>query len=93
MSEFIPPTPPGFDNVRVIERPDGYYWQQIGAIEEYGPFPTCAAAAADIEASNAEPPEIGETLGEMEAEIGIADWVDPDTGQPAEDSVPRIDDQ
>ena len=32
------------------------------------------------------------TLEEAESEIGIANWIDPDTGEPAEESVPRIED-
>jgi hypothetical protein len=35
-------------------------------------------------------PEPGETFAEAEAEIGIADFVDPDTGEPAEESRPRL---
>jgi hypothetical protein len=35
-------------------------------------------------------PEPSETLAEAEAEIGIADFVDPDTGEPAEESRPRL---
>ena len=30
--------------------------------------------------------EPGESLAEVEAEIGIADWNDPDTGLPAEET-------
>jgi hypothetical protein len=26
----------------------------------------------------------GETLAEAESEIGVADWIDPDSGEPAE---------
>jgi hypothetical protein len=37
--------------------------------------------------------ELGETLQEAESELGISEWIDPDTGVPAEDSVPRIEDQ
>jgi len=36
--------------------------------------------------------EDGEPLEEAESDIGIADWIDPDTGEPAEDSVPHIED-
>jgi len=34
--------------------------------------------------------EPGETVAEAVAEIGVAEWVDPDTGEPAEDVVTRI---
>jgi hypothetical protein len=37
--------------------------------------------------------EPGESLAEAEAEIGIADWIDADTGTPAEESVPHIEDR
>jgi len=30
--------------------------------------------------------EPGETLAEAETEIGMSDWVDPDTGLPAEEN-------
>ena len=36
--------------------------------------------------------EPGETLAEAEDEIGISDWIDPDTGEPAEESIPRTED-
>ena len=34
----------------------------------------------------------GTTLAEAEDEIGISGWIDPDTGQPAEESIPRTED-
>lgn len=36
--------------------------------------------------------EPGEALKEAEAEIGISDWVDSDTNEPAEEERPRIED-
>ena len=36
--------------------------------------------------------EPGETLEEAEDEIGISSWIDPDTGEPAEESIPRTED-
>ncbi|HXF67136.1 MAG TPA: hypothetical protein VNK67_10635 [Burkholderiales bacterium] len=35
-------------------------------------------------------PGPGEALREAEDEIGIADWIDPQTGEPAEEQVPRL---
>jgi hypothetical protein len=29
---------------------------------------------------------------DAESELGISEWIDPDSGEPAEDSVPRIED-
>ena len=37
--------------------------------------------------------EEGETLQEAEAEIGIADWIDPETGKPAEGPTPHFSDE
>jgi len=83
------PVPSG----RVFERPDGFYWKDGAEPEEYGPFPTRAEAEAAMQASESESEiEPGETLQEAESELGISEWIDPDTGGPAEDSVPRIED-
>jgi hypothetical protein len=48
-------------------------------------------ALADMAEADGEAPEPGETLQEAEDEIGIADWIDPDTGDPAEGFLrPRL---
>ena len=47
---------------------------------------------AELQAAEGGDYEPGETLEEAESEIGVADWIDPDTGEPAEESVPRIED-
>lgn len=79
------------DATRILERADGFYWQRRTDGTEFGPFDTLAKAIADREyADNNE--EAGESLDEAKSEIGIADWTDPETGQPAEESIPRIDD-
>jgi len=36
--------------------------------------------------------EVGESLEDAEAEIGISDWIDPETGEPAEDFSTRLND-
>ena len=79
---------------RVLERPDGFYWEAKG--KERGPFVTRAEAEADLlsggeaEGEVEAPSEGG--LQEAESELGISEWIDPDTGVPAEDNVPRIED-
>jgi hypothetical protein len=77
---------------RVVERPDGFYWEATGEAKPYGPFPTRDEAQDDMLSAGGEAPEPGESLQEAESEIGISDWVDPDTGIPAEDNVPHIED-
>jgi len=89
----IPETPPDYDQTRVIERPDGFYWQDRLTDVLYGPFPTLLEAVLDMQAGDDTGFEAGETLGEAEAEIGISDQVDPDTGQPEEGFRPHLSDQ
>ena len=90
MTQVIPETPPEFDSTRLIERPDGFYWQSKAGTEEFGPFATLLAAVQDMQAREEAEPEPGETVQEAEAEIGVSDWTDPETGEPAEESVPRL---
>jgi hypothetical protein len=80
---------------RVIERPDGYYWEDKHKGETHGPFTTLAEAEADLLSGGAaaeESDEVPESLQEAESELGINEWIDPDTGGPAEDNVPHIED-
>lgn len=79
------------DSTRIVERLDGYYWQDERSAQLIGPFATREEAEATMQYSD-EAVEPGETLEEAEAEIGIADWIDQETGVPAEESVPRIED-
>jgi hypothetical protein len=72
------------DDRRVFERPDGYYWQDKLTGKEYGPFVTTAEASQDMDYRAESDYEPGETLEEAEDELGISDWVDPDTGELAE---------
>lgn len=92
-TEVIPETPPDYDQTRVIERPDGFYWQDKLTEESYGPFPTLLAAVEDMQNHEGNGYEEGESLEEAESEIGIADWIDPETGQPAEEMPPHRSDE
>lgn len=77
---------------RVIERPDGFYWERAKG-KLAGPYATLAEAEADMLADGAaEEVEVPESLQEAESELGISEWIDPDTGGPAEDNVPRLED-
>ena len=90
MTHVIPETPPDYDDTRIIERPGGFYWQSKSGGREFGPFPTLLAAVLDMQYRNDAGIEPGGTLEEAEADLGIADWIDPETGEPAEESVPRV---
>lgn len=72
----------------LILRPDGYYWQEPDGKQDFGPFESRELALADMSAADEQSPEPGETLQEAEGEIGIADWIDPETGEPAEGQSP-----
>lgn len=76
---------------KIMLRPDGYYWQAPDGKQEFGPFESLEMAMADMGAVDEQAPEPGETLQEAEDEIGIAGWIDPETGEPAEgQSPPRL---
>lgn len=91
MAPQIPETGPDFDRTRLIERPDGFYWQSTDGGREYGPFPSLIAAMEDMAATDNG--TAADTLQEAEDAFGVAEWIDPDTGAPAEDSVPHIEDR
>lgn len=86
MKQTTPETPPGEDSTRIIERPDGFYWLDTESGEEYGPFATLLDATLDMEYNVDSDYEPGETLEEAEDELGISDWIDPDTGAPGEET-------
>jgi len=82
------------DMGHIMLRPDGYHWQSPDGKQEFGPFETLEAALADMESAGEETSEPGETLQEAEDELGVSDWVDPDTGQLAEGlSTPHLSDE
>lgn len=76
----------------VVERPDGFYWVAADGRNEVGPFASFAEAEADMNAAFESGEAPAEALQEVEAEIGIAEWIDPETGLPAEEERPRIED-
>jgi hypothetical protein len=84
------PIPTENDQTQVIERPDGFYWQDKLSEKEYGPFPTLLEAMQDMQGQNESGYEEGESLEEAEAEIGIAEWIDPETGELSEGVSPRF---
>jgi len=74
---------------QIVQRPDGFRWIAADGRQEFGPFDTLELATADmLDAADDNAPQPGETLQEAQSEIGIADWLDPDTGEPAEGLCP-----
>ncbi|GMV01684.1 MAG: hypothetical protein KJZ98_01875 [Burkholderiaceae bacterium] len=95
MTQKIPTTSADFDHTRIIERPDGFYWQDDADGREYGPFQTMLEAAADMQLADDEAAaeEAGaDDLREAGHLLGVPDWVDPDTGHLADDERTRTDD-
>ena len=78
----------------ILKRPDGFYWQRKSG-DLRGPFVTRGEAEADRLAdgfADEEERESGVPLHEAEFDLGMAEWIDPDTGGPAEDHIPRLED-
>lgn len=90
MSKTIPETPPDFYKTRIMERPDGFYWQSRLDGREFGPFASLLEAVQDIQYDAENGLEPGVSVNEAEADIGVAEWIDPETGEPAEEDVPRL---
>ena len=76
---------------RVVEHPDGWYWVAPDGHQQFGPFESMEAVLADMDIADAGP-DNGQTLGETERVLGLADWIDPETGTLAEDTPVRLED-
>jgi len=91
IDEGLPPdiTPPEAGSL--VQHPDGWYWLADSGRQQFGPYASADEALAAMMAAGEDAVEPGETLFEAEQELGIADWLDPDTGEPAEGShTPHI---
>ena len=86
----VPPEPIAEDagSGEIVARPDGYHWIAPDGRQEFGPFETLELAQAYRDGDDAGAPEPAETVQEVEAEIGMSDWIDPETGEPAEGPCP-----
>jgi hypothetical protein len=89
--KLAPPPAPATGEERVIEHPDGFYWLADDERAEVGPFESFEAALTDLLACGGEV-AAEERLDELESELGVTDWIDPDTGAPAEDQRTRLED-
>jgi hypothetical protein len=80
------------DSGAVVQHPDGYYWLAPDGRQQFGPFATAQEAQDDMNAAGEEGIEPGETLREAEQELGLAEWVDSETGELAEQTGTRLED-
>ena len=90
--QSLPGTAAELEGVRVIERPDGFWVQPAAGGHEFGPYATLVEAIESHRTEDEEELEPGGTLAEVEADLGVSDWIDPETSAPAEDRVPHIED-
>jgi hypothetical protein len=76
----------------IVLRPgSGYWWHALDG-QSFGPFASWELAYADMHTGDPDDLEPGESVQEAESELGISDWIDPDTGEPAEgQATPHID--
>jgi hypothetical protein len=89
---LVTPSPSEDDQDQVVERPDGFYWQDLLSKKLHGPFPTRPDAMHEMHARNGDSYEEDDTLDDADAEteIGMANWVDPETGELSEGSLPHL---
>ena len=72
----------------IVDRPDGYYWIGPDGERDFGPYETYELAKEARDAVDDEALAPGDALLVAEREIGIADWIDAETGEPAEGQSP-----
>jgi len=87
LSDITPP-----EAGALIQHPDGWYWLADSGRQQFGPYASADEALAEMMAAGEESIEPDESLSEVEQELGISDWLDPDTGSPAEDMHTRLED-
>jgi len=80
------------DTQGIVQRPDGWYWLAEDGRQEIGPFASQAEALADLQSAQ-EGSEPGALLREAEKDLGVEDWIDPETQELAEDHTPHIEDR
>ena len=71
----------------ILVRPDGFYWRAPDGHQEFGPFASREEALVNMNKGTLDF-AADDTLWEAEREIGLADWLDPETGEPAEGGSP-----
>ena len=86
------PTAPVIDGASrdIVERPDDDCSKVPDGHQGSGPFETYELAEAERDAVGDEALAPGETLQETLHEIGVDDWIDAETGSPAGDEPPHL---
>ena len=88
-----PAPAPGNSEALLVERPEGFYWQDPRTRELSGPYPSALDAVESLQLRDEEEYQENESLQEMEHELGISDWMDPGTGELVETAAPHLSDE
>jgi hypothetical protein len=80
------------DTSRVVAHSDGFYWLSDDGRHETGPFANFEDALSDLARAEQADSEVGESIDEARDELGLSNWVDPDTHELAEEQATRIED-
>jgi hypothetical protein len=92
-ARVIPTNDSQSDGADLVHHPDGWYWVAEDGRQEIGPFSTRLEALADRDSADEAIPAEGESLEEVENELNLATWIDPETGSLAEGpSAPHLED-
>jgi hypothetical protein len=81
MVTMIPETSPDFDRTRVIERPDGFYWQDKETDQTYGPFASLWDAIEDMNYNADAECYSEDVLEAQDAEPGLMDFGEEGLGE------------
>jgi len=88
IEESAAPAVDGPRDASLYERPDGWYWSAEDGHQEFGPFDSRETARADRDRFDEQGVDRTETVQEAEREVGMSDWIDAETGEPAEGQSP-----
>lgn len=79
----------------IVEQDGAFFWRDQENDALVGPFRTRQAAVADRDSPGPQDDDLVETVDadavhDAEAEIGIDDFIDPDTGEPTHGYEPQV---
>jgi hypothetical protein len=81
-----------FEDSVVVERPNGFYVRWKAGGRESGPFANLLDAIESERAAEDPEASAAAALAEAESDLGVSDWIDPETHAPAEGHIPRLED-
>lgn len=87
---------PATRQASIVESEEGFFWRDSETDTLVGPFRTRAAAVADRDSpgpavdTGYDAAAEADAVHEVEAEIGIDDFIDPDTGEPTHGYEPHV---